>query len=517
MATTHTKTKEASIETVTVNPDPSLMLKLGQQGYSLAETLAEFVDNSIDARAGENVEVEIAIDAKKVEIGDNGVGMNKKQLVQALTVAHSSKTDALGQYGLGLKAAAVALSNAFVIDTTVEGEAIGHRVAWSAAEWAERGKWTYEIETRNSPKKLHGTSITLMALKFEPVKRVGIVKNELARRFGPFLRSGELVLRINGSKVRAPEVELLDPKEHKLQVENPQKFTLKTQSGKTLTGWVGLLASSSQKGLYGFDTFRRGRLITYNDKLGFSAHPTVARVCGEVHMDHVPVTSNKREWMKTDALYEDAEHTLAEFIGPWLAESRRLSSNANNLRPLEAKKLQDFKAGLASAFEHPDMKDYTLPIGGEAGVAGRGSRTTQIPIEERSERSDKGGEHETDGAEKPESERTRTAKQQSAERTKRMRIGGKHFDYEHKFGNLGANGPAFQHDWNPQERKLLVVSNAESPLFHVAQKDVSVVAFTQVVDAVAQVVMVETQGAFDRFDEVRQILIREAAKHVADL
>jgi hypothetical protein len=522
----HTTIKsKKNTEHVQVVPDPSLMLKLGRQGYSLPEMLAEFIDNSIDARTGDSVEVEVTIDAKRVVIEDNGRGMDKATLIKALTIAHSNKKDALGEYGLGMKAAAVALGNAFVIETTQADAPEGYRVGWTAASWTEKGVWAYDIETRKAPKGVHGTSITLMDLRFKPVQRVGIVKNELGRRFGPFIRAGELVLKVNGTRCRAPEPDLLPAtaiQTEALAKQLPKKgkalqeFSLKTQSGKTIHGWVGLMANSSQKGLYGFDTFRRGRLITYNDKFGFSAHPTVARVCGEVHMDHLPVTSNKREWVKTDPTYEDAEETLKAFIQPWLAESRRLATTTHNLKPVEMARLQDYKAGIAEAFQSKEMRDYALPIGGTPGTPGPGSRLQDVAVEERDERSDKGKEHDGDTEQSDPAGQTRTPNKTDPNRTKRLRVGGKAFDYEHRFGNLGANAAWAQHDWDSSTRHLLVVSNLDSPVF-LASKDTAVLAFLHVVDAVANVVVQEVGGDLARFEEVRQILIREASKHVAQL
>lgn len=506
-----------------VVPDPSLMMKIGRTGYSLSEILAEFIDNSIDARVGESVEVEIGLDESRVSVEDNGRGMSKEELVSALTIASSAKKDALGEYGIGMKAAAVALANEFVIETTREDDDHGYKVTWDAKEWVQRGEWSYEVQTRKAAKSVHGTSILLTGLRFVPGKRIGVVKNELGRRFGPFIRNGELKLTVNGSKCRAPDPELLPatalspeiqvalPKREKLA---RQEFTLQTHAGKTITGWVGLLANSSQKGLYGFDTFRRGRLITYNDKFGFNAHPMVARVVGEVHMDFVGVTSNKREWMKTDPLYEDAEETLKEFIQPWLAECRRLSSTVHNVKPVELAKLDKFKEGLALAFQSPELADFTGPVGGDRG---HGRKLEEVPIEERGERSDVGGEHEPrDVIQEPESSRDRQPRKTDPNRTKRLKVGGKHFDYEHQFGNLGPTAPWMQFDWQPQSRKLTVISNQDSPIFAVT-RDVSVLAFMHVVDAVAQVVITETQADFSRYDEVRQVLIREASRHVAEL
>ena len=43
------KSEKERVEFVDVTPHRSIMLKLGQSGYSLSEALAELIDNSIDA------------------------------------------------------------------------------------------------------------------------------------------------------------------------------------------------------------------------------------------------------------------------------------------------------------------------------------------------------------------------------------------------------------------------------------------------------------------------------------
>jgi hypothetical protein len=515
MPTTTQKEGKKTGERVLVVPDPSLLLKLGATGYSLAEMLAEFIDNSIDARVENRVEVDCAVDEKRVLIEDNARGMSKEELVRALTVAHSTKRESLGEYGIGMKAAAVALGGSFTIRTKLEGMAEGYQVSWNAKEWMKRGEWSYEVETRHAPKNARGTSIEIHDLRFNPVKRVGILANELGRRFGPFIRAKELVLKVNGRRCKAPEHELLLSKE--LHVENPKDFSLVTESGKAITGWVGLLANSSQKGMYGFDTFRRGRLITWNDKDATGQHPTMARVVGEVHMDHVPVTTDKREWVKTDPLYDDAVATLRAFIGPWMAESRRLATSAHSLRPVELNKMNAYRQALMEAFQSPEMRDYSMPIGGEPAGARGPARLSEAPIEERAERSDKGGTHGVgEPTEGPETRRERIPQRLSPEKTRELRVRGKRFSYSHSFGNLGPTSPWSDWNWDDASRQLVVVSNLDNPVFQVS-KDTALLAFVHIVDAVAMVVSREVGGGMDTFEDVRQRLLRLAAGHVANL
>ncbi|HEV8601737.1 MAG TPA: ATP-binding protein, partial [Patescibacteria group bacterium] len=91
------------VEKYDATPDTSLFPKLGQTGYTVAEALAELIDNSIDAR-DEKVNISIKIDrnAEKISIEDNGVGMNKNKAQESIILGRSNKKlGELGQFGIG--------------------------------------------------------------------------------------------------------------------------------------------------------------------------------------------------------------------------------------------------------------------------------------------------------------------------------------------------------------------------------------------------------------------------------
>ena len=126
-------------------------------------------------------------------------------------------------------------------------------------------------------------------LKVKTTGRTTNLRDSLATRFAPFIRTGEVGIEVNGKTCR--------PSEPALTEEGKTDFEFDVFNIR-IHGWYGLLKEGSQRGLYGFNTFRRGRLIESYAKIGFDEHPTVARVVGEIHMDDVPVTHNKREWMR---------------------------------------------------------------------------------------------------------------------------------------------------------------------------------------------------------------------------
>ena len=136
----------------------------------------------------------------------------------------------------------------------------------------------------------HGTIIKVTKLNMKTGNKIGTARADLGRRFSPYINRKIIEIKVNDESCRFAEPEIIKGSKRNISIETP--------SGAKIYGWVGLLEHSSQKGFYGFDTFRYERLITCYDKFGFSSHPNHARIIGELHMGHIPVTMNKREWNK---------------------------------------------------------------------------------------------------------------------------------------------------------------------------------------------------------------------------
>lgn len=95
---------------VHVPPDPRLLAAVGT-GHSLRSAVADLVDNSVDANA-HNVLVRFLVRESSVEglmIIDDGQGMNQAQMDKAMKYGgqDSYGTDALGHFGIGLKASSM--------------------------------------------------------------------------------------------------------------------------------------------------------------------------------------------------------------------------------------------------------------------------------------------------------------------------------------------------------------------------------------------------------------------------
>src|SRR5689334_2040585 len=94
-------------------PDPGRMIEgLRDTGYEFNTAVADIIDNSIAAKATV-VSVGINMDFRgevRVSVADNGIGMDRVELLNAMKYGSSRRDDpaSLGKFGLGLKTASTA-------------------------------------------------------------------------------------------------------------------------------------------------------------------------------------------------------------------------------------------------------------------------------------------------------------------------------------------------------------------------------------------------------------------------
>ena len=92
-------------------------------GYSFNNAIADIIDNSITAEA-DRIEIECIWDGENptVEIIDNGNGMNREELIEAMRPGTKSplserSLEDLGRFGLGLKTASFSQCKRLVVKT----------------------------------------------------------------------------------------------------------------------------------------------------------------------------------------------------------------------------------------------------------------------------------------------------------------------------------------------------------------------------------------------------------------
>ena len=111
----------------------------------------------------------------------------------------------------------------------------------------------------------------------------------------------------------------------------PIDFNIPTKYGE-IYGKIGLMKESSQKGYYGFDIFRNGRMITTNSKFAIGTHPTTARISGEIHLNFAKVSHEKNKFISETPEYETAELACrnSEVFKLMLREAKKKNEEGDN-------------------------------------------------------------------------------------------------------------------------------------------------------------------------------------------
>ena len=196
--------KKETKKFIDITPHRSLMLKVGQTGYSLQEALSELIDNSIDARIpSRKVEVKLDVTPKSIQISDNGTGMTEEEAANSIRLGFSKKKKQLGEFGMGLKTASTTLGKRFTVITSPRGEPNEYVLTYDEDEWMKRGVWQrFPFTIRHGIEAdFSGTTVIVQDLKVKIDDLiVESLKKEFGMRFGPFIKSKDLNLVVNGQK-----------------------------------------------------------------------------------------------------------------------------------------------------------------------------------------------------------------------------------------------------------------------------------------------------------------------------
>lgn len=300
----------ATEKKVDITPHISIIPKLGHSGYRVEEAISELIENAVDARIDdkEPVTIEVTLNNDFVRVSDNASGMDEETAVNAMRLAHSTKKGKLGEFGLGLKTACMSLGKSFSIDTTKAGSSERFILEFNEEDWLAKGNWNEQtLKIEKTTKGSHGTTITIRDLLFDYYPNlVTKYKDSFSMRFGSFIANNEVRIKVN--------TKFCKPYEFDLTEEGKTHFDLETEDGHEIVGWYGLLKTRSTKGYYGFNLFKNERLIEQFQQIGFPLHPENARIVGEIHLNHVPTSHNKREFLKESRAYKLAEKKIVELV-----------------------------------------------------------------------------------------------------------------------------------------------------------------------------------------------------------
>lgn len=124
---------------------PSLIESMRSLGYSFESAVADIVDNSISANANK-IDIKVSLENKPyIIIFDNGYGMNKSELEEAMRYGSKNplekrSTTDLGRFGLGLKSASLSQCRRLVVVSKKDGELSCY--SWDLDYIIENGSWS---------------------------------------------------------------------------------------------------------------------------------------------------------------------------------------------------------------------------------------------------------------------------------------------------------------------------------------------------------------------------------------
>lgn len=499
------KHKELKTETIDLTPDRSMMPKSGKVGYTLTQAIAELVDNSIDARIPNKIlEIRIVLQSDFIKIEDNGSGMNSHEVRKSLILGHSEKRNQLGEFGIGMKAACTSLGKKFTVATSKEGLEEGYLYKYDEDLWLSNKNKTDWKESLNAFEKdssaEHGTIIEIEQLKRLVSKaRKPEILNDLGNRFAPFLLSNDIKIYVNNSECV--------PQEPELTSEGKKFFKLVLKNGNTIHGWYGLLKRGSNKGFYGFNTFRRGRMITSYDKLGIPSHPTVSKIIGEIHMDNVPVSSSKRGWETESDEYVEAERLLKEEFKEIVAKARN-SSLEERLDKNILDKTETWKAEIVRAAQSQinDLKEISGQIRRKK-TENNDDQVGEVIIERRDPSLEKIHQEI-----KIKEERTREPRKKQKVISHFITILGKNYTIKHVYAHIGEEKGWKDVYYKPSE-PIEVYTNQDFPAY-AATSDIPFYAAIHIAEALGEIMARTYDEGLDKSMEYKEKILRKAASMI---
>ena len=148
------------MESIVVLPKAaSLIESLRDIGYSFESAVADIIDNSITAHA-KNIHIYFDIKEKQLKLAiiDDGIGMNRTKLIEAMRPGSQNPLDSreyndLGRYGLGLKTASFSQCRKLIVVSSQNS--IRNSAVWDLDYVAKVNEWRLQIPDKTEIPKLY--------------------------------------------------------------------------------------------------------------------------------------------------------------------------------------------------------------------------------------------------------------------------------------------------------------------------------------------------------------------------
>jgi hypothetical protein len=334
------------IETVSIRFKQQAYRLLKNHAFRPAYVFAEFIDNSIQSfednkddliqkNKDYRLQIKISWENGKIIIEDNAAGIPDKKMDSAFEPGHVPENNkGLNEFGIGMKNAAVWMSDFYKVETSAIGESHTKSISFDYFKVITDEIEDLEITYLPQDVQYSFTRIILQELREEVAKfNFEQIAKELGSIYRGMLKDGQVEIEFMGNQLsyKYPEVlmapyypDLMKFKKGEGKVPPAIKwrydFDIKFQ-GKRMFGFVGIL-SKMQKNENGISYCRRGRVIQGSgDEKMFptsicskdaSSHQR-KRIFGEFNFDGFEVSFDKGKILAE----EDAE-SLIELLADQL-------------------------------------------------------------------------------------------------------------------------------------------------------------------------------------------------------
>ena len=352
-------------------PDIRLLVDIGRANYQVPEAVSELIANSMDARVeDQKLDIEVLINSECVSIADNGKGMTRDILGEALRLAAqmdqvTGNTESRkGMYGLGMKAACSSLGSHWRIVTRPPGDENEYSIELDLTDWLKKqDRQGWEVEVSTSPyvanKSLlgnrdHGTGIFLTRLRDNETFPTAVI-DKLAMAYRPHLLAGDRIT-VNGNEVQAKTYELIDERKWDIDLD---------VSGHKIKGWYGLDTRSRNDGNYGINIYRQGQLVEAWNKDFLRQHLMSSRVVGEIELPFIDANFHKLGLNKSSEEWKIVKKVMTAELKMVVTASRETFKNKQDpMRIAKAIKGLDIALGTTRSF-----------AGAQAEAGGSGGET----------------------------------------------------------------------------------------------------------------------------------------------
>ncbi len=247
-------------------------------------------------------------------------------------------------------------------------------------------------------------------------------------------------------------------------------------------------------------------MITVYDKIAIGEHPTISRIIGEINLDFVPVTHNKKEFEKESGAYVLAVEYLKEEFKELLKNARR-KSNQDKITKNVQNDIDVWKDKISQAVtKTPELKYYTSKIDPKTGmVKDEKGEEEEILAEKRDESDNQGSTNPKNTGEQ------RLPKKQNENKKRVIKIKGKTFEFEHIFSSLGQEASWKQYDFNKEKKKLIIYTNTDFPAY-IATKDHAFYAALHIAESISEVMVNEIGEEISNMQDIKETILKVASK-----